>query len=771
LLHVDEITEQSEIAELNVTLSIVEECVKMMEINDLHRGDSLDGFVIFQEGQIIDNATGDKNESIIKKALLLIPRLIAAIFKAIKTKLTGKGTSADVNRRSAFVRYGEITRKGLSDKEVEDVKKRKQKSPIYKAIVASGCVGLATAGAEFAFRIADYSEAVEFKDDVSFVIAEDLTKIRIMFPFYKIEDITKFNDKFNSLYQSLQADFYGNLKELVNLMKTVVTNQARVSERDFANPPAWTDYYQNTIKRQFAIFSDNLEKIKGLLDEHAIKRNYIAIEDIPMKEFFKRMDELTRKLPNDLELIEKFNDKLIKVYDILANPSEHSKRELKKAGRFTFKPVFSKDEINIYNIDTTHLSNAIKMFNEFAADAGFEPNPESENKDLGEYIKSLIQPEKVREVLNEIEKQFNCKIEFIERKNVGGATLVHKNKAGEMNITFNKQRGFDLGGAKIMLITDTLFPIESAPKGIAGQMFCSIICHEIFHNIANLINIYNSKIYNAIFKALSTAMGAVNTVKALIQAILGIYTLTLGLSFKDDEKTNKRFAYVIANFDNKQKMTDFVNKIKNNDDESLLENIDVDGNEAYSKLDAFAYNLSAFMQSSEFSIVKSAIFAILCRYNFILGGMYAISTLYISIYGIKNINMEKTNEETMCDMCAAIYKLPVHLQDVSKLRENKSMRNLLSNKFDVHSATFDRQTVSLGLAKEILNSGEQLDPEVKKYLEFIVEENEGNQYAERKFTKKQMKKSAPAFTKNINRAITNFVKDHNIPITDEGEKS
>ena len=69
----------------------------------------------------------------------------------------------------------------------------------------------------------------------------------------------------------------------------------------------------------------------------------------------------------------------------------------------------------------------------------------------------------------------------------------------------------------------------------------------------------------------------------------------------------------------------------------------------------------------------------------------------------------------------------------------------------------------------MLNSGEQLDPEVKKYLEFIVNKNEGNQYAERKFTKAHMKKSAPAFTENINRAITNFVKDHNITLTDEGE--
>ena len=57
----------------------------MIEINELHRGDSLDNFVIFQEGRILDEAVGKGNdESFVKKALLLIPRLIDAIIKAIK---------------------------------------------------------------------------------------------------------------------------------------------------------------------------------------------------------------------------------------------------------------------------------------------------------------------------------------------------------------------------------------------------------------------------------------------------------------------------------------------------------------------------------------------------------------------------------------------------------------------------------------------------------------------------------------------------------------
>jgi hypothetical protein len=765
LLQVNEITEQSELAEFDVALSIVEECVKMMEINDLHRGDSLDGFVIFQEGQILDDATGaGKNESLIKKALLLLPRLLGAIVKAIKTKLTGQSSTKNINQQGAFMKYGEITTEGLSDSEIEKIKKQKKESPVYKAIVAAGCVGIAAAGAGFAFRISDYSEAVEFKDDVSFTISEDLKGIRVVFPFYKIEAITNFNNKFDGVYQSLQADFSGNLKDMVNLMKTIVTNQARVSERDFANPPAWTDYYQNTIKAQFAKFADNIDKMKSLMEEHKITENTVSYDKVPLKEFIKKTEELTKKLPNDLELIEKFNSKLINVYDILANPNAHSKHEVKKAAKLTFKPIFSKDEINIYKLDTAHLMNAVKLFNEFS--------DEHKKADYDTMLGYAQSSSKFQEAVHEIEQQFNCKIDY-QIFNGGGATVTYKNKPGDMNVTFNKQRGFDLGGATLKVYIDPSYSHKIAGKeGVMGQMLCSIMCHEIFHNIAILIHIYGTKISDAIKKVFANVFTVYENIKAIIIAMLQSYARGLGISYIEDDLTIKRIAYVIENFDDKQKMTEFTNKIANDADKDIVAAVNVDNLQDASKAELFFSKLQYFLNSEEANIIGTALTAIFYRYNFKLGGLFAISTLFMSIYGATQLKMEKTNEETMCDMCAAIYKLPVYLKDVSSMRKSKTERDVASHgRFDVHSATFDRQSVSLGLAKEMLNSGEQLDPDVKKYLEFIVEKNEGNQYAERKFTKKQMKKSAPAFTENINRAITNFVKDHNITLIDEGEIS
>lgn len=761
LVQLDRVVEECEAAELNVALSIVEECVKMIEINELHRGDSLDNFIIFQEGRILDEAVGKGNdESFVKKALLLIPRLIDAIIKAIKNKLFWK---QDTTPQNAFLNYGKMSVDGLSKYDIESIKKQKKESPIYKAIIAAGCTGVVIAGAGIAFRISDYSEAVEFKDDVSFTISEDLKGIRVVFPFYKIEAITNFNNKFDDVYKSLQTDFKGKLPDLVNLMKTIVTNQARVSERDFADPPAWTDYYKNTINAQFTKFADNLEKIKNILKDNKVTStsvSYFGGHDL--KEFINKIKELTEKLPADLELIEKFNKKLIDVYNILANPKAHSKLKVHNAKKLTFKPIFSKDEINIYQIDTSNLMNAMKLFNEFAE--------ENRSKSYESFNNKAKYSSEFQSAVREIEQQFNCDIAY-EIYNEGGATATYKNKPGDMNVIFDKHHGFNLGGAKLVIYIDPAYARqETEGKGVMGQMLCSIICHEIFHNIVTLVHVYCSKIGDAIKKTFSNAFVKFENLKAMIINMLMKYAEDLGTNFVKDDKTIRRIAYVAKNFNDKQKMKNFTDKIVHNSDDDIIESIDVDNMDDASESELFFSKFTYFLNSPEFATVGTALTAIFYRYNFTLGGLCAISTLFISIYGTIDAKMEKTNEETMCDMCAAIYKLPVYLTDVSKLRKNKPDRDVRSHgRFDVHSATFDRQTVSLGLAKEMLNSGEQLDPEVKKYLEFIVNKNEGNQYAERKFTKAQIKKSAPAFTENINRAITNFVKDHNITLTDEGE--
>lgn len=748
---IDTIDEAQNYSEYTVALAICEQCVKCMDIDENYYGNNINGFAIYQEADagnqnISNNNVQQTREPLIVKALLAIPRLLMSIIKMITGKFKAKKT---VPGNKAYMKYG--VARPLSDKEVAEIKEKKKTSPMYKAIVGVGCVGITAVGAGLAFRISDFSEAVEFKDDVSFTIAEDLSSIRVVFPFYKIDAVKQFNDKCDAAISEMESK--NAYSGIVNLLKIVNTNQARVSERDFKKPADWVSFYDNEINNAFAVFGDKLKTLKDAVEKQASGNITPEIKDL-----IKAIQELGAKIPGDIELITKFNDKMNQVYGILANPDDYSSRKVKKAQAFTFKPVFDKDKINIYKIDNTHLMNAVNYFNKFA-----------------ESVKALDKETILKRAENnpdfvrgthELMEQFNCTINF-KIYDCGGATATHHNSKGIQNITFSKTKGFDLGGAELEIYIDPAYAIEQAGgDGVAGQMLCGIQCHEIFHNIALLIHLYGSKIYDAFRKAMLNTYEVYETVKAFIMHFLGEYSKGLGVSLINDDKTIKRFAYLIQNYDDEAKIKSFTQQVASNSDEQLLSSVDINSGDFGDKAQTFVSKLLYFL-NSEGGLIISAIMTIVYRYNFLIGGMFAISTLFIGMYGFTQVKMSKTNEESMCDMCAAIYKLPVYLTDVSSIRRNKGERKSKTHGvYDVHSATFDRQTVSLGLAKEMLNSGEKLDPEVEKYLEFIVDKNEGNQYAERKFTKGQMKQSAPAFTENINRAITNFVKDHNIPLTD-----
>jgi len=761
--NIDSISEQQHDAEFDVTIALCEQYIKYLDICE----NSNNPDVIVQEGKILDVATGkgNKDESIITKIVKFIPRLLGAIIKQIKSIF-----SKDKNKGNGFIDVSNI----LTDAEIDDIRKRRQSSPLYKAIIAAGCVGVGAAGAGLVFRIVDYTEAVEFKDDVSFSIAEDLSSIRITFPFYKIDGITKFNKEFSKLNTNSS-----DLVKFLPLFKYTVTNQARVSEKEFT-VDTWNDYYENTITREFYQFSNNIEKLKNNVERAFSDKELnpkIEIPENELNKLLKHIETFTKKLPKDLELITKFNDKLIKVYNILAKPGEHSSLKVKKAAKFTFKPVMDeKEAIDIYNIDNHYLIEAIREFNAFIKELMGEKSDPHDKLGINlDYYKNRISSalgsldvsgaaqtnQHYKNGCELINKQFNSSIDFRFATN-GGQTLPDKAQKGLENVSFSKTKGFDLHGAKLIVFNDPNYVFSQVKDEVFGQMLCSIICHEIFHNIAKLSTLYKHNVINALKYVFDKKYTAKST-NELATDILTTFKNKLGINKTDDQKTMKRLCYVINNCNNDAKISSFNEKMKTNSDDAMLMDVD---NDTSNNADVFAAKLSTFTASTTSVLLMMAVTTILLGYlGSVAGGITAFIALLIMVRGYNSAVMEKTNEETMCDMCAAMYKLPLYLTDVSDLKKNKGARDAASHgRYDVHSAAFDRQTVSLGLAKEMLNSGEKLEPEVRDYLEFIVNKNEGNQYAERKFTKQQMKKSAPAFTENINRAVTNFIKSHNIPL-------
>ena len=764
---IDNIQHQQEDAEYYVALSLIHECVKMIDITENCKNNNTSEFKIFQESLIFTeaddptnttNTTNTTQEPLLKKILLFIPRMIKSIIDMIRNKF-GK------NKNEKF--ETPVTQ----PEEVEEIEKelKNKHSGLSKAILAAGCVGVATTAVGFSFSISDFSKAVEFKDDVSFTIARDLSELRIVFPFYKVDGIIEFNKDFKDALNKLNSNNH-DIKTIYHLLKKTSTNQARVSERVFKNPAEWDDYFNNTISKEFNQFADNLKELNENFTK--FKQAYIDQSNEDDKEtvikLTKYIESYAGKIPGDIELITKFNKKLHDVYNILCN--KNSPKYNKMVKKFTYDPVFSKDIINIYKIDTSKLDQAVKQFNQMASNVIKEMETKKSigditRSEIHEYIKA--NPTEINNIMKLIEQQFNCKIKS-KLSDQGGATNTSVGKKGEGDIDFSDKTGFDLKGAKIQIRIDPSGAIINGyMDGVSGQIFCAVVCHEIFHNIARFMNIYNTKFQQALQETLAALYitDPALAVMKILNLITSKFTQVFGKSNVKNNVTERRLCYLIINSDDENKIDEFTQHVADNTDNDYLDDIDVYIKDP-SKKDLFMTKLDYFIDSVSGRALMNGLAAIFLRHNIIIGGLCGIAAAFGGAYGLMiDVKSGKTNEETMCDMCAALYKLPHNLYYDPYIKKSKSARDLKSHGvYDVHSATIDREIVSTGIAQQMLNSGEPLSPETRKYLEFIIDTNKGVEFMDRHLTKRQLKQSAPAFNDNIGRAITQFMKDHNITV-------
>ena len=135
-------------------------------------------------------------------------------------------------------------------------------------------------------------------------------------------------------------------------------------------------------------------------------------------------------------------------------------------------------------------------------------------------------------------------------------------------------------------------------------------------------------------------------------------------------------------------------------------------------------------------------------------------------------------EEYFCDLFAAMYNLPIHITSYKRqIQLNKMNRekvkqirdlnsDISSNVSDVHPMTFDRELVSYQTAKQILDSGRHLKPEIKKYLKYIVKQHEGIDDIEQKHTRQQIKQMDPEAAKDLQRTVDDFVRQTGVAVTE-----
>lgn len=618
-------------------------------------------------------------------------------------------------------------------------------------------------GGVCAFKLIGYSGAKEFKDDVSFKISEK-GNIRVTFPFYKIESIAKFNNNTDSDIDHI--DDIKRLKKVSDQLEKVVTNQARISEQDFTLK-TWDQYYNDTCDIM-KHFSEVLTKISNGVTNKAT----LAENDIP-KDLIEYVRKLNKQIPKDIKLITKFNEKIHKVFEIIRKPKKGAIDKL-ITKKFKFDEEALKDVLDIYKFDNKYLLESIRSFNTFYK------NHEDHILDVN--VGDLEHDKDFQHGLDCINKQFNANIHFILNKMPDATTAAAKMMRGS-NITVGKQ-GFDLHGMKMIIGMDMTRQLQEMHERNTGHVFgqtcVSVLLHEIFHNIAFAAKIYRSpaeRLFMHIMEPIALLQTDLDDLKLRISnfvketfgidlnhrfigVIEDIFSRIFGaLGQKNPEKSLRQickdFAPPGAGF--------LMNRNTSKTDRNTFKYKREHGaKDIFNIIDlGIMLQLAPIIQT----IMQAMALAVAAEINGLLFAWILFVMGVNTIGGYFQIKNENTNEETMCDMFAAMYQLPVHFRKSKGTEQmasgyaRKRYSNMF-NMFDPHAATHDRETVSYNLAKEMLNSGEKLAPEVKEYLQYIVDENDGINDVDRNFTKTQIKKSAPAFTQNINRAVNHFINEH-----------
>lgn len=480
--------------------------------------------------------------------------------------------------------------------------------------------------------------------------------------------------------------------------------------------------------------------------------------------------------------------------------------------------------LDVYKFNNKHLMKAVKLFNKAYAAIPIEqycPNFDELKRALDTGSKSKINDiidntyaqlmslsraveaefskadSDFKNAITELGKQFDCTYNIVFNKS-RTATIPLKMKfpeGSDKKITLSKSKGFQLGKVKLLVYVSAFDLITLSPpnRNLFGQWFVSVLLHETFHNIVQIIDRLNRKVSNDIENTLDSVSKSKNIVTSTtkITSLIGRIKKNLKIednSF-DEKRTEKRF-YILSQIkDNKSAIRKFSKDVKSNSDPVTEEEIEKYIDEL--KNDYKSTKPKIFTVMREFIIGIAAIIggAIGLTFTSGVGPGIAIGgglAFIISAFMDKQAESKailggmgtKIQEEYFCDLFASMYQLPVHLVSynryiaMSKLDSTKAKQiDMLDNKIyvksgDPHPNTIDREIVSYKMAKQILNSNKHLKKEVKEYLKYIVDLHDGIDNLPVNDSKRRAKRLSPEASADLQKTLTEFAKKNNVAVTE-----
>lgn len=509
-----------------------------------------------------------------------------------------------------------------------------------------------------------------------------------------------------------------------------------------------------------------------------------------------------RETPFHIDLFTHYRDTDHLGYDLL---QEQGFDFVKPTDAFTLeadaietKPKINPEDIRHMKFDNTHITQAIKCFN--------QARGEQSDSEKGEFdLTKFIQSPHYKQGISELEKQFDCKLNVYFKDNVKKMeqnalyTYVFDHTHTD-KIYVSKAKGFQLNGLPITIICENKAIDEEMTKNtdkeLFGQFMAASLCHEIFHNIVNAIRCTTNMFIYTSTSAMALAMSSDDaTTRREVFSRFADTIVIDGHELNHNEKKRlvKNLMYISALAENQSEMNELQKKIDHSKNVSEAEATIDEMIEKYEKvIDKYEDKIPSARKKGGHYLKHPHRYKFMNRFatglsSTLIGGVIGLPMLKLlpnradaAIAQSYNEYLSRKNkEEYYCDLFAGVYNVPLSFTYGFKNKEfvaNDFPQEKLTYLSDLEKKLYEfmmssyptpneRNYTAYQIAKQILSGQEKISDECKKYCEWIV-----NNYSNLEKTNIQSNYTSNTFdpkeAQDLDKHVQNIILNNGIAVTE-----
>lgn len=482
-------------------------------------------------------------------------------------------------------------------------------------------------------------------------------------------------------------------------------------------------------------------------------------------------------------------------------------------------------DISYMKFDNSHILKAVKLINEIREEFG-KDQERLKKINYHELVNHKKFNQALDEMSNQFNCRLTFKVLTHMGKGPGNVATPIVDNMVKNKITISKSKGFQLNGLPIDIITYNSFIEKNVPDDptLFGQYFVSIMCHEIFHNISSALRVMNTSISACVAAGMNAASKTKDpkqkriVLTNLVDTIDAMPGVTIPKNKKRKLVADLAILSIFGKLGN-HKVKDSEEEEEPKTEEHTEEAKETKGATnkkatvtTQDRVDSAVKNTKKKAAAIDKAKSTRGIYTLGIVSGIamgLIGG--AIGSLGCSIAGLalssgglfgtgiraakhdkekkkydkgdikqKKGSPVKNNEEFYCDMFAGMYGLPPTFFVITSKSRNYTANDLRTQQLkDVYAAektlassmqssypvTIERNFCAVKIAKETLNNKKDLDPAIRKYLEWIVDNYSST---EKLNIDTLYNKSTfdPGSAANLDHHLRKLIEDNGITITE-----